>query len=159
VTITIRDAGAADLDALATLNDVVQRLHAELMANDFPAAVDVAAFKAFFAGVIDHNRHHVRLAIVDGRPVGYIWFEQQERPATPFKFARRQIYVHHLAVSDDARRAGVASALMRAADDLARAEGLDQLCLDTWAVNGGALQFFEQQGFAAAKLVLRKSLG
>src|SRR5260370_3890008 len=111
VNIVIRRATLADLDVLVALNQVVQKLHAELEPESFKSVVDKEEVKAFFADRLTNTDSEIHLAEVSDRPVGY----KQEHAQTPFSPARRRIYVHHLAVENDTRRTGVASALMRAA--------------------------------------------
>jgi ribosomal protein S18 acetylase RimI-like enzyme len=57
------------------------------------------------------------------------------------------LYVDALAVADSARRQGVATALLVAADELARAAGAAGVALDTGIENTGAQAFYEAAGF------------
>jgi ribosomal protein S18 acetylase RimI-like enzyme len=155
MTIVVRIATAADLDALAQLNQVVQSVHAELYPDDFRTTVDAEGLKALLAPRLAN----VIIAEVDSKPVGYIWFEMQTRPASPFSSARQRLYIHHLAVSPDARRRGVAGALMAHAEAYAEGEELDEIALSHWAANIGAQNFFAAQGFAPYQLLLRKKMG
>lgn len=66
--------------------------------------------------------------------------------------------MHHLSVSPDARRSGVASALMAHAEARAEGEELDEIALSHWAANSAAKQFFAGQGFEPYQLLLRKRL-
>lgn len=154
MTIIIRVATEADLDTLVQLNQVVQSVHAELYPDDFTATVDADGFKKFIAPRLAE----VAIAEVDSEPVGYIWFDIQSRPASPFSPATRRLYVHHLSVAPEARRRGVAAALMSHAEAYAESEQLDEVALSHWAANSGAHQFFTAQGFAPYLLLLRKKL-
>lgn len=154
MTIVVRTATAADLDVLAELNQVVQNVHAELYPNDFRTTVDAEGLKAQLAPQLAN----VAIAELEGRPVGYIWFKEQTRPANPFSAARRCLYVHHLSVLPETRRRGVAAALMRHAEAYAESEALDEVALSHWAANTGAQSFFAAQGFTPYVLLLRKKL-
>jgi diamine N-acetyltransferase len=154
MTIIIRVATDTDLETLVRLNQVVQSVHHELYPDDFTTAVDADGLKALLAPRLAS----VAIAEMDGRPAGYIWFEAQTRPASPFSQARRRLYVHHLSVLPDARRRGVAGALMAHAEAHAEGEDLDEIALSHWAANTGAQQFFAAQGFAPYQLLLRKKL-
>jgi ribosomal protein S18 acetylase RimI-like enzyme len=158
VNVVIRRATLADLDVLVALNEVVQKLHAELEPGNFKSVIDKEEVKAFFADRVSNADCEISLAEVGDRPVGYIRFDKQERDETPFRPAQRCLYVHHIAVERDARRAGVASALMRSAQRRARAEGMKKIALDVWAANADARKFFDAEGFSAFNLVLRKDL-
>ncbi len=154
MTIVVRIATDADLDMLAQLNQHVQSIHAELYPDDFNTTVDAEGLKALLAPRLAN----VAIAELDDAPAGYIWFEIQTRPASPFSPTRRRLYVHHLSVAPDARRHGVGDALMAHAEAYAESEELDEIALSHWAANTGAQSFFAAQGFAPYQLLLRKKL-
>ncbi|HKR86924.1 MAG TPA: GNAT family N-acetyltransferase [Phenylobacterium sp.] len=154
----VRKAARDDLDALVRLNGVVQRLHAELDPAHFRLDVDEAEVGAFFGSVIEDPNSQVLLAESDAAELGYVWFERQERPRTPFSPARTRLYVHHIAIADAARRTGVGSALLAAVGAEAERTGVGRIVLDVWAANRGAQAFFEAAGFAPFNLVMAKAL-
>jgi GNAT superfamily N-acetyltransferase len=156
--LTIRNATFDDIGVLVDLNADVQSLHAELEPSHFKARADVEKVTSFFGDVLKKSGHEMLLACLDERPVGYIWFEYQERPETPFTLPRRRIYIHHVAVAESVRRQGVASALVETVDKAARASGVHRIILDAWASNEVARSFFATKGFAAFNLVLGKAL-
>ncbi len=57
------------------------------------------------------------------------------------------LYVDSLAVHPDARRQGVATALLAQADALARAQGLRAVALDTGLENAGGQALYDAAGF------------
>ena len=157
--ITVRPATAADLDALVALNAVVQALHVRLEPDVFKAEVDAAALRVFFAALIDKTETSLLIAEMRAEPVGYLWYEVQDRPPTILTQARRRLYVHHVVVREPARRSGVATALLRAVEAEAAARDVDRLALDTWTRNAEALRFFHARGFRPFNVVLAKALG
>jgi ribosomal protein S18 acetylase RimI-like enzyme len=118
----------------------------------------IMRFEPFFSECLQNANHYVGLAEIGGRAVGYVWFEFQERPQTAFMRPVRRIYVQHIAVHEDARRSGVASALMRALEDAARAKSVNRIVLDVWVANEDAQEFFRAKGFAPFNFVLEKNL-
>jgi ribosomal protein S18 acetylase RimI-like enzyme len=158
ISVEVRAALRGDLDALIQLNQVVQRLHVALYPGDFTQAVDPSAVRAFFAARLTAPKSAIGIAEADHVPVGYVWFEVQARPETPFTPLRSRIYVHHIAVAPEARRRGIATALMRHVERRAASEGINEVAVDTWAANLHAQHFFGSQGFAAFNVVLRKKL-
>ena len=119
--VLIRPASAADTNAIALLNDEVQQLHAELEPTFFKTDTSHAEVAAFFAAKLSAAGHEIQLAEIGGTPVGYVWFEVQDRPETAFQLARERIYIHHLSVTKTARRTGVGSALLNAIQTAAMA--------------------------------------
>ena len=158
MTITVRAASVADIDAIVRLNRDVQQLHAELDPSFFKSDLDNEQVAAFFAAKLALPENHIQLADDEDGPNGYVWFEVQARPETPLTLARKRIYVHHLSVQPTARRHGVASALLRQVEAEARVGGITIIALGTWAANGPARGFFTACGFAPFHLSLGKQL-
>ena len=156
--VEVRVASEADFAALIRLNQIVQNLHAELYPGDFKQEVDQSAVTTFFAARLADPKCAIAIAEADCMPVGYVWFEVQARPETPFTPPRPRIYVHHISVAPEARRRGIAAALMRYVEHRAASEGIDEIALDTWAANLDAQHFFRAQGFAVFNVMLRKKL-
>jgi ribosomal protein S18 acetylase RimI-like enzyme len=157
--VAARPAIESDLDALIALNRVVQQLHAKLYPDDFGPETDPAAIRTRFASLLTEPRHALAVAETDGDVVGYIWTEHQIRPASPFYNRRDRIMIHHISVSPDTRRQGVAAALFRHVEQRAANEGIKDIYLETWAANTEAHAFFTAQGFTHLKLMFRKRLG
>ncbi|MCL2419125.1 MAG: GNAT family N-acetyltransferase [Conexibacteraceae bacterium] len=65
-------------------------------------------------------------------------------------------HVADIAVIAEARRMGVGSALMQAAEAWARERGLPSLSLDVWSTNEPALAFYRRLGYTAESLSLVK---
>jgi GNAT superfamily N-acetyltransferase len=158
MTISVRVASAADIDDIVRLNRDVQQLHAELEPSFFKSNVDYEEVGAFFAAKLALWENHIRLADSGDGPTGYLWFEVQDRPETPLTLGRKRIYIHHLSVQAEARRHGVASALLRHVEAEALIGGIANIALDTWAANGSARSFIEACGFTPFNLSLRKRL-
>jgi ribosomal protein S18 acetylase RimI-like enzyme len=158
MSVKVRAASEADLDALVQLNQVVQNLHAVLYPGDFKQVADPSAVRTFFAARLAGSKSAIGIAEADRVPVGYVWFEVQVRPETPFTLPPPRIYVHHISVAPEARRRGIAAALMRYVEHRAASEGIHEIALDTWAANLDAQHFFGSQGFATFNVALRKKL-
>ncbi len=65
-------------------------------------------------------------------------------------------HVADLAVTEDARRMGVGTALMKAGESWARDRGLPLLSLDVWSTNDRALSFYHRLGYSAESCRLIK---
>lgn len=153
-----RKANIDDLAAIATINREVQALHVTLAPDIFRAELDVAAVVAFFARILSAPRHSLFVADHRGVVEAYAWVEVQQRPATPFSHARTRLFVHHIGVLADARRRGVASALLAAAEQEGRSAGAHEMALDTWTGNEVARAFFAARGLHPTRVGLVKPL-
>ncbi len=98
MTISVRAASAADIGAIVWLNRDVQRLHADFEPSYFKSNVVEDEVAAFFAAKLALPENHFRLADGGDGPNSYVWFELQGRPETPFRLARKRIYIHHLSI-------------------------------------------------------------
>ena len=156
MAVNVRTASVADLGVLIRLNQMVQNLHAALYPEDFKEVADPSAVRAFFAERLIDPKCAIGIAEADGVPVGYVWFELQVRPETPF--TRPRIYVHHVSVAPEARRRGIATALFQFVEQRAASENFREIALDTWAANLDAQRFFGSLGFVPLRIGLRKKL-
>ena len=67
-------------------------------------------------------------------------------------------YVSLLAVDKDAEGSGVATRLMAAAEEWARSRGYRFLCLDVFADNRRAVDFYKRSGFGSETIRMVKPL-
>jgi len=67
-------------------------------------------------------------------------------------------YVSLLALAEDAEGRGIAHLMMQAAETWARAKGYRFLCLDVFADNRHAVEFYERRGFQTETLRMVKPL-
>jgi ribosomal protein S18 acetylase RimI-like enzyme len=158
MAVNVRNASVTDLGVIIWLNQVVQNLHAALYPEDFKEVADPSAVGVFFAGRLTDPNCALGIAEADGVPVGYVWFELQVRPETPFTPSRRRIYVHHVSVAPEARRRGIATALFHFVEQRAASENIREIALHAWAANLDAQHFFGSLGFVPLRMGLRKSL-
>lgn len=87
----------------------------------------------------------------DGAPLGFISL----RVAKDVVGAARG-HVADVAVTADARRMGVGTALMNAGEAWARDRGLPALSLNVWSTNERALAFYRRLGYSTESLCLVK---
>jgi ribosomal protein S18 acetylase RimI-like enzyme len=158
MTVTIRNAVDADLNALIRLSAQVQRQHAQVYPADFKSLTDEGEVRDFFASAMRQPDHTILLVQVDGADVGYAWFEIQDRPQTPFKWPRKRVFLHHICVDPGHRRSGVGSALINQVEVRALAGGIGEFTLDMWSLNDAALAFFKSCGLETYRLFLRKQI-
>ena len=98
------------------------------------------------------------VAVADGRVVGMVelWLKRP-RDAEGARIARIKVDLG-LAVAPDWRGRGVGSALMRAAEDWARAHGAERMVLDLDVHNAGAQRLYERLGYEVEALAMDKAI-
>ena len=84
--------------------------------------------------------------------------ERQHRPDSEFKFASTRLYVHHIAVSQERHRSGIATALMQKVLHLADAADIGEIRLDCWEGNNIAMAFFDAAGFVTTNRLMTRAL-
>ena len=153
--VRVRRAGSGDAAVLAALHEPLHRLHAEALPEEYPP-YDATATQAYYAGVLADPQWRFWRAEVDDCPVGLVGCEVRERPSSPFTRPLRVLYVHQLSVVEDARRSGVARALMEAAEQEAGRAGCSELRLDHQQFNVSAHRFHEALGYRTRQVSMAK---
>lgn len=133
--ITLRRATLDDLDTLAPLFDAYRRFYAQ------PG--DVARARDFLQERLQRDESAVLLAELDGRPAG---FTQLYPMFSSVRTARIWI-LNDLFVDENARRNGVAHALLDAAAQFAREQGAAGLMLETTRDNAPARALYRAAGW------------
>ncbi len=153
-TIELRTARPED-------GDFLRGLSPRLSGVPGPAWHDLAAMEGFqarymagtFAAADDSSRTLIAWSD-DGRRLGYVHMRPGKDGVTDEPCG----YVSLLAVTADAEGSGVATRLMAAAEEWARACGYRFLCLDVFADNRRAIDFYKRGGFEAETLRMVKPL-
>ncbi len=156
--ILVRPAGAYDLETIVALNTVVQAFHATRNPGYFKVDPRPREVADLLADQIRRPGHHVFLASIRERDVGYVWCEVQDIDPTALTHRVRRLFVHHVAVAESARRRGVGGALLDEVDGLARERGIDRVDLSAWSFNEPARRLFEKRGYAVFSVNLSKTL-
>lgn len=151
MTVTIRRATPGDAAELARVAAITFPLACppstteEAKADFIATKLSRAAFDAYFAA-----GNTVLLAEADGDPAGYTMLVAED-PADPDVAsavrARPTIELSKVYVMPEHHGAGVASALMDASVEAARATGAASMWLGVSELNGRANRFYEKSGF------------
>ena len=145
----VRQAGPADVDAVAPLFDAYRQFYQQ------PS--DPALARAFIAERIARSESVIFLAERDGQAVGFVQLYPlfSSTAAQP----RRLWLLNDLFVSPSARGGGVARALMERARQLGEETGAAGLELATARTNAPAQRLYESLGWRQDELFLRYELG
>jgi ribosomal protein S18 acetylase RimI-like enzyme len=85
--------------------------------------------------------HHFKSIVMDGVPVGTLWWAEQLDEAPP------RIYLFDIEVDEEHRGKGVGTAAMQALDEEGRRLGAKQVVLSVFFSNPGAIRLYERLGF------------
>lgn len=135
MNLSVRRADANDLDALAELFDAYRRFYEQ--------ASDAAGARAFLGARIANDESVLLLAELDGAKAGFV----QLYPVFSSVRMGRVWTLNDLYVVADARRHGVARALLDASVSFARDTGALGLQLETGAGNHTAQALYRSAGW------------
>lgn len=131
----VRQATSLDLEQLAPLLDRYRQFYG--------CASDVAAARDFLLARFTNKESTLLIAHEDERPIGFT----QLYPSFSSVSLARIFILNDLFVHEQARRKGVASALMSAALKFASAQGAVRLSLSTAITNDAAQALYHSAGW------------
>jgi len=134
-TLTVRQAALDDLEALVPLFDGYRQFYGR--------ASDPSAAREFLLARFNHGQSALFIAHVDDMPVGFT----QLYPSFSSVSLARVFVLNDLFVQEDRRRKGVASKLISAATEFARALGAVRLTLSTAIANTTAQSVYQSAGW------------
>lgn len=131
----VRQAVLADAPRVAPLFDAYRGFYGQ--------ASDLALAEAFVHERLVLGESYILLAERAAAAVGFV----QLYPMFSSVRARRILVLNDLYVDESARRSGVAQALLREAEALAREVGVQRLVLETGEDNRSAQRLYERLGW------------
>ncbi len=157
-TITVRDAVPSDrpllVEYMAGLQDTEHALHA----NRLPGAEIADGFLALEEKRVAKDHGRVFVAEVDGEPAGFLLCYQEPGEAYITADEKPYGWIGDIFVAADFRGSGVAPALMAAAEDHFRAQGIKVVRLGVLHANDRARAAYAKLGFAPYADTLEKYL-
>ncbi|MBM3462271.1 MAG: GNAT family N-acetyltransferase [Armatimonadetes bacterium] len=115
------------------------------------------AYFAYLWSRCEETRGGFYLAEADGAPAGYLCLFARVVPSEPDQ-VEPHAFVSDLYVAPEFHRRGIGDALIRVAEEAARAQGVARLELSVLARNAPALQFYRKLGFAERAVIMSKPL-
>ena len=140
-------ASVEEISDIVILNAHVQRIHHDMFPDIFKPVSDDVSIRGFFEFLINQETNTFLVAYIDSNPVGYAWYAVEKRQDFPMKYARKQIYIHQIAVHQEFRRQKVGQSLFNEIEKQAKDLGINHFELDSWSYNTEAHKFFNKLGF------------
>ena len=154
----IRRATKADLPALGRLGASLLRTHYAFDQQRFmaPGTNPESGYAWFLGTQLNEEDVAVLVAERDGRVAGYVYAGIEPRN---WKELRDEAgFIHDVLVEEDARRTGMATALMEAAVAWLRASGAPRVVLWTAEPNAEAQRLFARLGFRRTMVEMTREL-
>jgi ribosomal protein S18 acetylase RimI-like enzyme len=157
----IRAATTGDLEIIVALNAFVQRHHAQALPGIFKLPIDSGPTVDAFRAILEDPASVVLMAQdarARGEPVGCLYAEIQDRPASWVRLESQVFCIQHLVVAPKRRRQGVGTALLSEALSVARRRGIKRVELDVWSFNSEARRFWSKHGFEVIRERMQLSI-
>ncbi len=153
--IVIRAALESDVDALADLIARLKRLNGEFDPLLKPAENLLAASKEYVKSKISSPSSVVLVAEVDGRAVGVIVGDVEDRR---FYEPRMAGIIREFYVLPEFRRKGLGKRMMSEAMDALRRKGAQMIMADFPALNEIAIEFYKKMNFRPIQSIYAKEV-
>jgi ribosomal protein S18 acetylase RimI-like enzyme len=154
----VRRAVRADLPALGRLGAHLMHVHYAFDARRFlaPGGDPAAGYARFLGGELEADDSLVLVAERGGTVAGYVYAGIE--PLSWKELRDEAGFIHDIVVDEEARRSGMATALLEAAAAWVRDRGVRSLMLWTAAPNTGAQRLFERLGFRRTMIEMSRDL-
>lgn len=157
--VLIREATLQDYIGLCELFAEIDALHAQALPQVFQTVDGLARSRAYLRSLLDGADSALFVAEQGGRLVGMVDVRIQSAPDIPIMVPRRYAVIDAIVVREAHRRSGIGRALMERAHEWVRAQGVDEIALNVWEFNAGAIAFYEGLGYTAILRRMWRRLG
>ena len=153
---TIRFATREDIPGMISLLKQVGRVHHDIRPDLFRSDAQKYDAEALEALLADPDRPI--LVAGEGQVLGYAFCILRNVENDPVLCDRRELYLDDLCGEESCRGQGVASALYREVQMLARKMGCRAVTLNVWCGNESAMAFYEKLGMKPQKIGMEDRL-
>src|SRR5688500_12140214 len=157
-SLTIRRAAPSDAPALGDLGALLLRAHHAFDPQRFmaPGANPESGYGWFLSSQLGDEDVAVFVAERDGEVIGYVYAGLEPRSWKELREACG--FIHDVAVREEGRRTGIASALTEAAIEWLRSRGAPRVVLWTAEPNAPAQRLFDRLGFRRTMVEMTREL-
>ena len=154
----IRPATMQDYEALDKLWREGDEHHYLALSRFFRRPAGPARSREFVASVLNDEDAALFVAERDGAVVGLLHVWLRQTLDHPPSMSRTYVMVDSVVVARAEQRSGVGTTLMGRAESWAREKGANQLELQVWEFNAGAVALYEKLGYRTVSRRMWKAL-
>jgi ribosomal protein S18 acetylase RimI-like enzyme len=147
---TLRSAESRDFEELTRLWAILDALHLQASPNIYRSPEGLARSTQFVEGMLASPDRALFVADVDVKLVGLCALHLVVQGEIPVRAKRITVEIASIVVEPEARRSGVARALVAASEDWAKAQGAVGLELVVHDFNRSAIAFYDDYGFSVS---------
>lgn len=154
----IREATIGDYDGLCRILAEGDRFHQKALPKVYRQPEGYVRTKEFIVERLHRENSIWFVAEHEGQIVGSVDVSIRQAEDSPLLVPRRYAKVGTLLVAERHRRRGIATALLGAAHRWALDQGVDQVELNAYEFNQGAIALYEKLGYKTARRTMWKDL-
>lgn len=154
----IHVASPNHLEAICLLAEEVAAEHHQNLPNIFAPAVGIERDQAYWASLLESPDARTFVAIDDSDAVVGFLVAKKVQPTLSFLQPRCICHVGTIVVAHHARRQGIGAAMIKAAEQWAREIHANELRLEVFEFNTGAIALYESMGLSARSKIMSKEL-
>jgi len=154
----IRPAELDDYDGLCLVLAEGDVLHSRSRPDVFRGIEGPVRSREYISEAINDDDAALLVAESRGEIVGAVHAQARDAPENRGIVPRRFAVIDDIVVKKPFRRKGIGQALMRRAQQWAKAKGLSQIELNVWEFNRSALALYRKLGYRTARRRLSKLL-
>jgi ribosomal protein S18 acetylase RimI-like enzyme len=155
---TIRPVTLEDFDAVNTLFERMDRVHAEALPDLFQRGEGPARSHEWFAWMSENPDACMLVAEAQGIPVGLVLCTIHSSPALPLFVPRRYGHINELIVRESFQGQGIGQRLIQRIHEWAQEQGVAEIELDVYEFNTKARRLYEYLGYQTMRRTMRLRL-
>jgi len=158
MALIIREATPFDYENLCELFDEADKLHRDHLSERFQEPKGPARDKEFILGLLADQTVEVFVVERDGKLLGLVQAAVKDAPPMSIFVPRCYVVVDTLVVKEGFRQQGIGEKLMDKVHHWAISKGADDVELNVYEFNQGAIAFYRQLGYETISQKMSKSL-
>ena len=155
----IREGKPEDYQGWCEILVEAHLLHLESLPHIFRLPDDPIQTEEDFRRLLNDAENALFVAEFEEQVVGFLHLGIRQSQESPFTRSRRYGVIHSLAVKQGYRRQGIGRRLVQRGHGWMKEQGLDEVELNVWAFNDGAIRFYRELGYFDVSHLMRRSLG
>jgi len=157
-TISIRRMRSTDIAAVQELFQEIDRVHQELLPEEFARYTDEPRNPSFIAILLNDPSRRVFLATNDEDVIGMTIAKLTEPSSFKIFRPKTTVQVSDFVVLPEYRKQGIGERLMNQVENWARTRNADAIQLTVYNQNSEALDYYRHHQFKPLKTTLEKPL-
>lgn len=155
---TIRPASLEDYDAICTLFERVDQLHADALPDVFQMAEKSVRSREWFAQIDASQEACLFVAEHQGVLVGMVLCVVRTSPAFPLFVPRRYGHINELVIHESFQGQGIGRRLIQRVHEWAQDQGMTEIELDVYEFNMSARSLYEHLRYETMRRTMRHRL-